>query len=226
VREPGTLWAEPVGVDGINLRWNGQPQPTAGWEVWLDGKLKGATTTHVFALRDLEPNVSHTAEVRTVWQDGVVSEKKAELKFSLKQILPAEVFLSDLDPLRITHGWRQPEMNRNFNSGGLIIGGHHFAKGIGMPTNSEIEFELNGVYEVFSATVGIDDEYKNAEGAVEFTALGDGKELWRSGELKKADGPRQLKVDVRNVRRLMLRVKRAGEGGRIHADFADAKLVK
>jgi len=85
---------------------------------------------------------------------------------------------------------------------------------------------LNGVYEGFSATVGIDDEYKNAEGAVEFTVLGDGKELWRSSELKKADGTRQLKVDVRNVRHLVLRVKRVGDGGRIHADFVDAKLVK
>ena len=226
VREPGNVWAEPVGVDGVNLRWNAQPQPTAGWEVWLDGKLKGATTTHVFALRDLDPNVSYTAEVRTVWQDGRVSEKKAEFKFDLKQLLPAEVFLSDLDPLRITHGWRQPEMDRNFNSGGLMIAGQRFAKGIGLPTNSEIEFELNGVYEGFSATVGIDDEYKNAEGAVEFTVMGDGKELWRSGELKKADGTRQLKVDVRNVRHLVLRVKRVGDGGRIHADFVDAKLVK
>jgi hypothetical protein len=226
VREPGNLWAEPVGIDGVNLRWNGQPQPTAGWEVWLDGKLKGATTTHVFALRGLDPNVSHTAEVRTVWQDGRASEKKAQFKFDLKQLLPAEVFLSDLDPFRITHGWRQPELDRNFNSGGLMIGGRRFAKGIGLPTNSEIEFELNGLYEGFSATVGIDDEYKNAEGAVEFTVLGDGKDLWRSGELKKADGARQLKVEVRNVRHLVLRVKRTSEGGRIHADFADAKLVK
>jgi hypothetical protein len=226
VREPQNLWAEPVGIDGVNLHWTVQHQPAAGYQVWLNGQLKGASTSQVFALRGLDPNASQTAEVRTVWQDGTVSEKKAELKFGLKQLLPAEVFVSDLDPLRITNGWRQPEMDRNFNGGGLMIGGRHFAKGIGMPTNSEVEFELNGVYGEFLATVGIDDEYKNAEGAVEFIVVGDGKELWRSDDLKKADGARQVKVDVRNVRRLVLRVKRLGEGGRIHANWVDVKLMK
>ena len=95
-----------------------------------------------------------------------------------------------------------------------------------MPTNSEGEFELNGVYGEVSATVGIDEEFKNAEGAVEFNVVGDGKELWRSGNLKKADGARQVKVDVRNVRHLVLRVKRTAEGGRIHADWVDVKLMK
>jgi hypothetical protein len=226
VREPANLWAEPVGIDGVNLRWNVQPQPAAGYQVWLDGQLKGATTTQVFALRGLDPNVNHTAEVRTAWQDGNASEKKAELNFDLKQLLPAEVFVSDLDPFRITPGWRQPEMDRNFNRGGLVIGRRHFEKGIGLPTNSEVEFKLNGAYRGFSATVGIDDEYKNPDGSVEFSVLGDARELWRSGELKKNDGGRQVKIDVSTVRQLVLRVKRVGEGGRIHADFVDAKLVK
>ena len=61
---------------------------------------------------------------------------------------------------------------------------------------------------------------------VNFVVLGDGKELWRSGGLKKSDGTKSLKVDVKSVRRLMLRVSREGEGGRIHADWVDAKLVK
>lgn len=44
--------------------------------------------------------------------------------------------------------------------------------------------------------------------------------------IEKADGARAVKVDVKNVRTLMLRVKREGEGGRVHADWVDAKLVK
>jgi len=56
--------------------------------------------------------------------------------------------------------------------------------------------------------------------------LGDGRELWHSGGLKKADGAKAVKLDIRNVRRLMLRVRREGEGGRIHADWADARLMK
>jgi hypothetical protein len=183
------------------------------------------TPSQVFALRGLDPNTNYTAEVRTVWQDGTLSEKKAQLLFTLKKIQPPEVFLSDLDPLRLTPGWRQPELDRNFNSGGLSIGGRLFEKGIGMPTNSEIEFELNGTYESFVALVGIDDEFNNNEAKVEFFVLGDGKELWKSDGLKKGDGTKALKVDVKNVKRLTLRVRRVGDGGRIYADFVDARLI-
>ena len=47
-----------------------------------------------------------------------------------------------------------------------------------MPTNSEIEYELTGSHSSFESTVGIDDEYTNRDAIVEFTLLGDGKELW------------------------------------------------
>jgi NPCBM/NEW2 domain/Melibiase len=226
VKEPGNLWAERAGIDGANLRWTIPHQPASGYQVSLNGTLLGFTPTQAFALRGLDPNTAYTAEVRTVWQDGTLSEKKASLQFTLKKIQPPEVFLSDLDPVRLTPGWRQPELNRNFNSGGLSIGGRRFEKGIGMPTNSEIEFELNGTYENFVALVGVDDEFNNNEAKAEFFVLGDGKELWKSEELKKGDGTKAVKVDVKNVKRLMLRVRRVGEGGRIYADWVDARLTK
>jgi len=226
VRQPQNLWAERVGIDGLNLRWTVQHQPAAGYMVWLNGKLLGLTSSQVFALRDLDPDTSYSAEVKTLWQDGTVSEKKAALQFTVRQLLPDEVFLSELDPLRQTPGWRQAEFNRNFNGGGLSIAGRHFEKGIGMPTNSEIEFELNGTYANFSAFVGIDDEHNNKDSIAEFVVLGDGKELWRSGGIKKADGVKAVKVNVKDIRRLTLRVRREGEGGRIHADWVDAKLTK
>ena len=224
VREPQNLWAERVGLDGATLRWHVPHQPAAGYQVTLNGNRLGASTTQAFTITGLEPDVEYTAEVRTVWADGKVSEKMATLKFTLPKILPEQVFLSELQPYRLTPGWRQPELNRNFNSGSLSIRGRQFEKGIGMPTNSEIEFELNGTYENFSAFVGIDDEHNNRESKVEFYVLGDGNELWRSGVLTKADAAKSVTVDVKNVRRLMLRVRREGEGGRIHADWGDARL--
>jgi hypothetical protein len=226
VKEPQNLWAQKSGIDGANLRWTIPHQPAAGYQVSLNGMLLGFTPTQVFALRRLDPNIAYTAEVRTVWQDGTLSEKKASLQFTLKKVQPAETFLSDLDPIRLTPGWRQPELNRNFNSGGLSIGGRPFEKGIGMPTNSEIEFELNGTYDNFSALAGIDDEFNNNEAKAEFFVLGDGKELWKSEGLKKGDGPKALRVEVKNVKRLTLRVRRVGEGGRVYADWVDARLTK
>ena len=226
VKEPGNAWAERSGIDGANLRWTTPHQPAAGYQVTLNGNVLGFTPTQVFALRGLDPNTAHTAEVRSVWQDGTLSEKKATLQFTLKKIHPPEMFLSDLDPMRLTAGWRQPELNRNFNSGGLSVGGRAFEKGIGMPTNSEIEFELNGAYDNFAALVGIDDEFNNNEAKAEFFVLGDGKELWKSDGLSKSDGTKAVKIEVKNVKRLMLRVRRTGEGGRVYADWVDARLTK
>jgi hypothetical protein len=200
VKEPQHLRAERNGVDGANLRWMIPAQPTFAYQVSLNGTVLGYTTSQTFALRGLDPNTTYTAEVRSVWQDGTLSEKKAQLLFTLNQIQPREMFLSDLDPVRLTPGWRQPELNRNDNS-------------IRMPTNSEIEFELNGTYESFVATVGI------ADAKVEFSVIGDGKELWKS------DAAKSLKIDVKNVKRLTLRVRRVDEGGRVYVDWAEAKLV-
>ena len=95
-----------------------------------------------------------------------------------------------------------------------------------MPTNSEIEFELNGTYNNFSALVGIDDEINNNDAQVEFVVLGDGKELWKSEGIKKGDGARALKVEVKNVKRLTLRVRRVGDGGRVYADWVDTRMTR
>jgi hypothetical protein len=199
VKEPQRLWAERYGIDGANLRWAIPAQPTFAYQVSLNGTVLGYTTSQTFALRGLDPNIDYTADVRSVWSDGTLSEKRAQLSFTLRKIQPSEIFLSDLDPVRLTPGWRQPELNHN---------------GVSMPTNSEIEFELNGTYDNFVATVGI------AEAKVEFSVIGDGKELWKS------DTPKSLKIDVKNVKRLMLRVRRVGEGGRVYADWVDARLTR
>src|SRR5207237_1607620 len=78
VREPQNVWAERSGLDGINLRWNVQHQPAAGYLVSLNGEPRGFTPTQVFALKGLSADASYTAEVQTVWQDGTASEKKAQ----------------------------------------------------------------------------------------------------------------------------------------------------
>jgi len=206
LQEPRNLSAESLGVDGANLRWTIPAQPAFRYEVSLNGEVLGSTTTQAFALRGLDPNVDYTAEVRAVWQNGFKSEKAAKLQFKLKQIQPPDIFLSDLEPVRLTPGWRQPELIR---------------RNVTMPTNSEIEFEMNGTYDAFTSTV-----VNDSNGKVEFAVIGDGKELWTSGPLIKADGSRSVKVEVRNVRRLTLRVARVDEGGRIFADWREARLIR
>jgi hypothetical protein len=225
VREPANLWAEPVGLDGINLRWTAQHQPATGYQVSLNGELLGSTPSLVFPLRGLDPNATYTAEVKTVWQDGTVSASQAQLKFTLKSLLPGELLITELEPLRTTPGWRQLEINRTIAGKGFALGGQAYESGIGLPRNAEVEYELQGLSETFSALVGMDDG-NNDQASAEFVVVGDGKELWRSGVLKKADGPKTVRVNVAGVHRLVLRVG-AGPtgGGGDQADWVDAKVM-
>jgi hypothetical protein len=227
VREPSNVWAESHGLDSAILRWNVPHQPAAGYRISVDGTPVGYSITQSFRLQGLSPTREYAIEVHTVWQDGRVSDKAAVLKLKPDRILPSEAFLSDLDPVAITPGWRQPEMDRTFTGKNLVVGGRAFAKGIGMPTNSDISFDVDDVYESFSALVGLDDEFNSADGTVEFIVEGNGKELWRSKPLKKADGVVAVEVKIKGVTRLTLRVKRTeGQSGRAHADWLGAKLIR
>jgi hypothetical protein len=227
VRAPNNPWIESTGLDGTILHWNVQHQPAVGYQISVDGNIIGYSTSQSFRLQNLDPNREYTAEIRTVWQDGKISEKSATLKFTAGRLLPREMYLSDVPPHSLTPGWRQTEMDRTFTGKGLSVGGSHFDKGIGMPTNSEIEFDIRGIYGTFSASVGVDDEFNSADGSVEFILEGDGKELWHSKALKKSDGVVPMNVNIKGIQRLKLRVRRPeGQSGRAHADWVEAKLVR
>ena len=227
VREPANLWADRVGVDGVNLKWNAQYYLNAGYHVYLNGALLGYTPMNTFSLRGLDPEAIYTAEVRTVWDDGTASEKKAELKFTIKSMLPREMSLALIEPVRPGVGARGIEINRAVSGRPLSIGGKQYENGIGTRGGAEIEYDLRGLFDSFSALVGVDDGTNNERASVEFVVLGDGKDLWRSGVLKKSDGAKPLQIDVSGVRRLVLHVKGGGDTfGRTQSDWVEATLAR
>src|SRR5438093_1114593 len=83
VREPANLFVERSGYDSATLKWSAQYYLNAGYQVYLNGSPAGFTSTNTFTLRDLDPQTNYTVEVKTVWDDGTASERKAELKFTL-----------------------------------------------------------------------------------------------------------------------------------------------
>jgi hypothetical protein len=229
-REPARLWAERLGAEGVVLRWSPQYYLNAGYQVYLNGSLVGYAPTDSFPLRGLDPEAEYTAEVRSVWGDGTASEKKAELKFTLKALLPAEVQLSELEPSAPAGRARGLELNRAVSGLPLSIAGRRYESGIGTRPGSEIEYDLRGLYHALSGAAGVDDGTGNQNAVAEFVVVGDGKELWRSGALKKSDAARPFRVDLTGIRRLSLRVvggeatgPAAGPGG-TQADWVVLRL--
>jgi alpha-galactosidase len=147
------------------------------------------------------------------------------LKFSLRSMIPPEMFLSDLKPARATCGWGMVETNRSVSQQPLSIAGKRYRRGIGTHAESELAYELYGLFDSLTATVGVDDGNGVDKGTVEFIVAGDGKTLWQSGPTTKADGPKRIEARVAGVKQLVLRVTAAGDGiDYDHADWADIRL--
>jgi hypothetical protein len=201
---PTGLRVEPVGVDGVNLSWDAQYYLNAGYQVYLDDTLLGYSGSTTLPLRGLDPNRTYTAEVKSVWEDATTGPRhqKAELKFTIRSILPDEILLSSLEPVREAGGAGPSKV--------FSIGGKRYEGGIGAQSGSEREYNVFGMFATFSALVGMDDGY-SGNGTLAFTVLGDGKELWSSGALKKSDGPKSVAVSIAGVKQLTLRAAGAGE---------------
>jgi hypothetical protein len=113
----------------------------------------------------------------------------------------------------------------------LSLAGKKYASGLGCKSGIPIEYNLHGRFGRFTALVGVDDSGNNQ--GVLFTVEGDGKELYRSQEIRKHDEPHPISVDVTGVERLVLRASTASmktptekssrsEGNLV--DWCDAKV--
>jgi hypothetical protein len=220
---PGGLRVERVGLDGIDFKWNAQYYLNAGYQVYLDGSLLGYTPDTSYPLRGLDSEQTYTLEVRAVWHDGSIGErhKTSDLKFSLKPLLPEELFLSTLDPM-LTAGRRR--MVRPIQINGKLI-----EEGVTVPAGSELEYDLKGLYQTFSASVAVDDGSPD-DVRLDFILVGNGRELWRSGPLKIVDGLKPVQISIAGVRSLILKVSSMDEidrrrRWRIQGDWVDAQVT-
>ncbi|HTY61411.1 MAG TPA: NPCBM/NEW2 domain-containing protein [Acidobacteriota bacterium] len=208
VAEPTNLRVERAGLDGINLTWSEQYYLNAGYKVYLDGKLQGYTPKAAFQFRGLDPKAEHTAAVETVWEDGVVSKRKAETTFSIKAMAPKQMSLSQLQPIRSSGGdfgvmgpWAKMS-----SSGPVSIAGKFYPDAISVQPGSNVTYQINGLYSTLTALVGVGSESAGEE-SIEFVAAGDGKEIWRSGKMTKVDVARPAQIDVTGIQRLVLRIE-------------------
>jgi hypothetical protein len=154
------------------------------------------------------------------------------------------VYLSDLEPAAVEENANYIRVAKpapgdldlphrrdlNARGGPLSIGRRLFRKGIGVHAYSALTFTLDGRYERFLATVGLDD----CAGAgaptlppdVLFEITADGAKVF-SETLRARDGAREVNLDVSQVRQLKLVADfGAGGGGGDYADWAAARLIR
>lgn len=141
------------------------------------------------------------------------------------------VYLSDLEPQsqqtegRLHAPW-PVRIDRNVAGGTLSLGGIAYERGLGVHSRTELQYDLGGQFERFTATVGIDDAMRPG-GSVLFEVRGDGRVLYSSGTITGAEPPQQIRVDVAGVNELTL-LTDYGDGLDLgdQADWAQARLIR
>jgi alpha-galactosidase len=126
---------------------------------------------------------------------------------------PEEVYLSDLMPNVIDQHKGAVAFDRSFQGNPLTIGGRSFQHGISVRPPSKVEYQVDGRYIFFRATVGVDLEdvievsRARARGEyVQFLVHGDSKRLYSSEWLQSSSRPVEVEVDIRGVKSLQLEV--------------------
>lgn len=205
-RSPERLRVSRAGLDGVDLQWESQYYLNEGYQVFLEDRPAGFTGDTVFPFRNLDPDKVYSAEVRAVWKDGSIGPRHAPavLRFSLAELLPAELLLSSLEPLPAEDG-------RDFGPRPVRVGNQPVEDGIAMSAGGRREYDVRGLYNGFSAAVAVDDLSPD-DSVLEFVVTGDGRELWRSGPMRKSDGTKAVSADISGLRRLSLEIVQAGGG--------------
>ncbi|MEJ5239011.1 MAG: NPCBM/NEW2 domain-containing protein [Limisphaera sp.] len=139
-------------------------------------------------------------------------------------VVAETVWLDTLDLSTLRQGWGRPQINRSIRERPLQIAGRTFERGVGTHAQSRFRLHLDGQVDRFRAWVGVDD-HAQGPGSVEFQILGDDRWLFRSGVMRPGDAAREVNVDLRGVRVLLLRVTDGGDGiSYDHANWAEARF--
>jgi len=138
---------------------------------------------------------------------------------------PEIVWLDTLDLTTMHQGWGEPQVKRSMREKPLSLGGRKFEHGVGTHAVSNYRLKLAGGTEKFEATVGLDDA-ANGPGSIVFQIVADGKKVFDSGVMRTNTPAKEVSVNLRGVKSLVMTVADAGDGGAFdHADWADARFT-
>ena len=131
-------------------------------------------------------------------------------------------YLSDI--YYIAKKGNAPVENKTFDGKPLKIRGKKLKKGLGVKSNSEMMYRLNGKADRFQATVQIDKSSpKDTEGTFQVMVeekFG-GRVIFNSGKMKRGDKPVKIDIDVKDLEFILLDFT----GKKVFGKWGDAKVI-
>lgn len=121
--------------------------------------------------------------------------------------------------------WGVPQINRSVTGAPLSIGGRAFERGIGSHAISRMLFDLGGKALKLQGLAGPDDTNLFTTN-LEFKIIGDGRELWHSGVMKRGDAAKPFDVDLSGIDKVLLLVDMCDDEFMYdHADWVDVRFI-
>jgi hypothetical protein len=153
-------------------------------------------------------------------------EKLALIDFSLGKVR----YLSDMEPREVKYTpffditWKY-RRDQNLDGGPIRVGNREYARGLSIHSRTYLRYRLARDYRRFRAIMGIDGVV-GRRGDVHVVISGDKKPLLEA-DVRGSDNPREIDLDVTNVRDLEILVDFGGDLDIAdHLDLADAKVIK
>jgi len=192
-----------------------QPDKRAVFQVIADGRLLWQSEPLKRGMAPIPVNVD-LAGFKTVllrvdpWRDGTAADHADWL--NARFVTHGKAKPHTIASPKASNAWLSA-LDTSFVSpkaavlgGALAIAGTVYPEGLALQAPAELCI-LKGSATHFAGKVGIDDA---SPGGAEFLILGDGKELWRSGVLKKGDAAKPFNVSLAGIG--LLRVATRGDG--------------
>jgi hypothetical protein len=143
------------------------------------------------------------------------------------------VYLSDIPWVSATNGYGPVERDRSNGDAGatdgrtITLNGVSYAKGLGAHANSEIVYNLAGLYTTFVTDVGVDDEMASTCGSVEFMIYADNVLVYSSGTMTTTTPTKSVTLNVSNKQTLKLVLSQGTDNNNCdHGDWAGAYLIR
>ena len=120
------------------------------------------------------------------------------------------------------------QKDRAIGAAEIVLAGRKFAKGISIPPDTALTYNLSGDYREFKAVAGILDGVKPDNGALKLRIEADGRAIFNETVSKK-DPPKEITLNVKDVKELKIVVERDPQnalyfGNQIN--LADARVQK
>lgn len=146
------------------------------------------------------------------------------LFYNILPLCAKTIYLDELNVSYILQDWGSAKANANVLGMPISINGQVYQRGVGTHSISRFLLNLDGKAKSFSGAVGADD-YNDFRTKMEFKIIADQKEIWTSGLMTKGMPAKEFRVDLKNVKKILLLVCEGGDGIMYdHANWLDAKF--